>query len=80
MEDLQYIIGIGFSGSDLPRAILITFLFACFAKRDTNIWKMGLIALIIDRAIWPISAMAISGSDIHADLRVYRRTLHRVPR
>lgn len=66
MQDLQYIIGIGFSGADLPRALLITFLFACFAKKSTNIWKIGLIALVIDRAIWPITAMATSGADIHA--------------
>ena len=65
MEDLQYIIGIGFSGSDLGRAVLITFLFASFAKRDTNIWKISLIALIIDRVIWPITGLATSGAEIH---------------
>lgn len=66
MQDLQYIIGIGFSGADLPRAAILAFLFAMFAKRDTNIWKVGLLALLIDKVVWPIAAMGASGADIQA--------------
>jgi len=66
MQDLQYIIGIGFSGADLPRAIIMAFLFAMFAKKDTNIWKVGLLALLIDRLVWPIAAMSSSGADIQS--------------
>ncbi|MEX6633524.1 hypothetical protein [Hyphococcus lacteus] len=64
MEDLQYIVSIGFSGADLPRAVILTFLFAMFAKGETNIWKVGMLALLIDRTVWPIAAMGSSGADI----------------
>jgi len=66
MDDLQYIIGIGFSGADLPRAIILAFLFAMFAKKDTNIWKASLLALLIDRTVWPIAAMGAAGADIQS--------------
>ncbi len=66
MEDLQYIFGIGFSGSDIGRAVLLAFIFAMYAKKDTNIWRAGIIALAIDRTVWPITEMAISGSEIHS--------------
>lgn len=66
MQDLQYIIGIGFSGADLPRAVILAFLFAMFAKRNTNIWQVGLLALLIDRTVWPIAEMGASGADIQA--------------
>lgn len=66
MNDLQYIISIGYSGTDLPRAIILAFLFAMFAKKDTNLWKAGLLALLIDRTVWPIAAMGASGADIQS--------------
>jgi len=55
MEDLSYIVGIGFSGADLPRAVILAFLFAMFAQGNGNIWKIGLLALLIDRTVWPIA-------------------------
>ncbi|WDI30382.1 hypothetical protein PUV54_10470 [Hyphococcus flavus] len=66
MQDLQYIIGIGFSGADLPRAIILAFLFAMFAKGESNLWKVGLLALLIDRTVWPIAAMGSSGAEIQS--------------
>lgn len=66
MEDLQYIFGIGFSGADVGRAVLLAFIFAMYAKKESNLWRLALIALFIDRTIWPITAMAISGAEIHA--------------
>lgn len=66
MEDLNYIVGIGFSGADLPRAVILAFLFAMFAQGNTNIWKAGLLALLIDRTVWPIAAMGSSGADIQS--------------
>ena len=66
MQDLQYIIGIGFSGTDLARAIGLAFVFAMFAKKDTNMWRYALIALLIDRTVWPIGSMAVSGTEIQA--------------
>ncbi|MEO1252475.1 MAG: hypothetical protein AAFW81_09035 [Pseudomonadota bacterium] len=66
MEDLEYIIGIGFSGADMPRAVILAFLFAMFARKDTNVWAYGLFALLIDRTVWPIAAMGASGADIQS--------------
>lgn len=66
MQDLEYILGIGFSGADLPRAVILAFLFAMFANKDTNIWRMGLLALLIDRLVWPIASMGAAGADIQA--------------
>ena len=66
MEDLQYIVSIGFSGADLPRAIILAFLFAMFAQGNGNIWKVALLALLIDRTVWPIAAMGSSGADIQS--------------
>ena len=66
MEDLNYIIGIGFSGADLPRAVILAFLFAMFAQGNANIWKAGLLALLIDRTVWPIAAMGASGAELQS--------------
>ncbi len=66
MEDLNYIIGIGFSGADLPRAVILAFLFAMFAQGNANIWKVGLLALLIDRTVWPIAAMGSSGAELQS--------------
>lgn len=66
MEDLNYIIGIGFSGADLPRAVILAFLFAMFAQGNGNIWKAGLLALLIDRTVWPIAAMGASGAELQS--------------
>ena len=64
MEDLQYIIGIGYSASDLPFALGLAFLFAMFLKRDSNVWKFALIALVIDRVLIPIGMMGASGAGL----------------
>lgn len=66
MEDLNYIVGIGFSGADLPRAVILSFLFAMFAQANSNIWKAGLLALLIDRTVWPIAAMGASGAELQS--------------
>ena len=66
MEDLSYIVSIGFSGADLPRAAILAFLFAMFAQGNGNIWKIALLALLIDRLVWPIAAMGSSGADIQS--------------
>lgn len=66
MEDLNYIVGIGFSGADLPRAVILSFLFAMFAQGNANIWKAGLLALLIDRTVWPIAAMGASGAELQS--------------
>lgn len=66
MEDLQYIISLGFSGSDIPRAIGLAFFAAMITNRQSDVWITALFLLFIDRAVWPIAAMAFSGVEIHA--------------
>ena len=66
MDDLQYIVGIGFSGADIPRAVILAFLFAMFARKDTNVWTYSVFALLIDRTVWPIAAMGASGAEMSA--------------
>lgn len=66
MEDLEYILGIGFSGADMPRAVILAFVFAMFAKRDTNMWVYAVFALVIDRVVWPIASMGAAGADIQS--------------
>jgi hypothetical protein len=66
MEDLTYILGLGFSGADVWRAIIIAFFVAMIAGKKRSVWFMGLVALLADRIVWPIVGMALSGSDIQS--------------
>lgn len=65
MEDLNYIISLGFSGADVFPAILIAFLLAMFVRKDAPVWRMALFALVLDRVLWPIIGQAIAGAGIH---------------
>lgn len=62
MEDLQYIIGLGFSGADLPRAVILSFFVAMLLRKDANIWKIGLFVLFLDRILWPLVTLGASGA------------------
>lgn len=66
MEDLRHIIALGFSGSDVAQALLITFTIAIALKKRRSAWFLGAIALLIDRLVFPISGMAMAGADIHS--------------
>lgn len=66
MEDLKHIIALGFSGSDVGQALLITFTIAIILKRRRSAWFLGAVALLIDRIIFPIGGMAAAGADIHS--------------
>ncbi|MGE0409423.1 MAG: hypothetical protein AB7P23_09200 [Amphiplicatus sp.] len=66
MEDLSYIVGIGFSGADIARALIIAFFLAMLAGKKRNIWLVGLAALFLDRFVWPIVGMAVSGAGVHS--------------
>lgn len=65
MDDLQYILGIGFSGTDIARAFVLAFFLALVVGAKRSIWLLGLIALVIDRLVWPIAQQAGSGAGIH---------------
>ena len=62
MEDLSYIFSLGFSGADLPRAVIIAFLLAMLLAPKNSIWALGGFALIVDKFVWPIAAQAIAGA------------------
>lgn len=66
MEDLKHIIALGFSGSDVAQALLITFTIAIILKKRRSAWFLGAVALLIDRIAFPIGGMAAAGADIHS--------------
>ncbi len=66
MEDLQYIFNLGFSGSDVWRAVLLSFFGAMILNKNGSVWILGGWALAIDRVIWPVTAQALAGADIHS--------------
>jgi len=63
MQDLTYIISLGFSGSDLWRAVIIAFFAAMIVTKKRNVAVMGLWALVIDRLFWPLTGMWFGGAD-----------------
>lgn len=65
MDDLTYIIGLGFSGADLVRAVILAFFLAVIFGTRRSVWALGLIALALDKFVWPIAAQALSGAEIH---------------
>ncbi len=65
MEDLKYIVTLGFSGADVLPAVVIAFFLAMFVKKGSPVWSIALTALILDRFVWPIASQALSGADIH---------------
>lgn len=66
MEDLKEIIALGFSGTDVAQALFITFAIAILLKKRRSAWRLGAIALLIDRLVLPIGGMAMAGADIHS--------------
>jgi hypothetical protein len=66
MEDLRYIMGIGFSGADIWRALIVAFFCAMLLGKKRSVWFIAFVALIVDRLVWPVVAMAILGSDIQS--------------
>lgn len=64
MEDLKYIVTLGFSGADVLPAIVIAFFIAMFVKNGAPVWKVALLALGLDRFVWPIISQVLSGADI----------------
>lgn len=65
MKDLEYIVSLGFSGGDVWQAVALAFFLAMIASKDPGAWRLGLLALFIDRFVWPIAAQAAAGAEIH---------------
>ncbi len=66
MKDLEYIFSLGFSGTDIWRAVLLSFLLAMFVSKKRPLWMLAFWGLVIDRVIWPIGGQAAAGADIHS--------------
>ena len=66
MEDLNYIVGIGFSGADITRAVILAFFVAMLAGTKRSVWYVAAIALLLDRLAWPVISMATAGHDFNA--------------
>ena len=66
MEDLSYSVGLGFSGADIPRALIITFFMAMLFAPQHSMWKLGFAALAIDKIIWPLISLAAAGKGTDA--------------
>ncbi|MEO1015226.1 MAG: hypothetical protein AAFX08_08580 [Pseudomonadota bacterium] len=62
MEDLSYIVGLGFSGADIYRALIIAFFMAMLFAPQHSMWKLGFAALFIDKLVWPLTTQAIAGA------------------
>ncbi|GGD01973.1 hypothetical protein [Aquisalinus flavus] len=78
MQDLAYLFSIGFSGSDLTRALWIGLLFSLLASRRFPAWRVTIFAFVLDR-VWPFLAMSFAGAgnDIVFDSVI--ATILRVP-
>ncbi|MEL6360711.1 MAG: hypothetical protein AAFR21_06465 [Pseudomonadota bacterium] len=63
MEDLMYILELGFSGSDLSRAIILAFFIAIMFSHNRSIWTLGAGGLLIDRIMWPLVEQSLSGAE-----------------
>lgn len=66
MQDLKDIISLGFSGADIAPALIIAFTLAILPHKKRSSWFLGAIAILIDRLVWPITGMALAGSNIHS--------------
>ncbi len=66
MEDLSYIIGLGFSGSDIWRAVTIAFFAAMMVRKSRQVALTAAWALLVDRVIWPLLDMSFSGASSEA--------------
>lgn len=78
MQDLIYIFSLGFSGSDLVRALWIGLLASLLATRRFRPWKVGIFAFMVDR-IWPFYAMSLHGYEQDVISAAMMATLMNVP-
>lgn len=63
MQDLAYLFSIGFSGSDLVRALWLGLIASLFASRKLRAWKVTIFAFLIDQ-LWPFFAMRMAGAEM----------------
>lgn len=61
MQDLSYLFSIGFSGSDVARALWIGLVASLIASRKLKPWRVTLVAFALD-CIWPFIGMQLAGA------------------
>lgn len=62
MDDLITIINLGFSGSDVWRGVICAFFTAMLVNKRAGAWAMGIVALVIDRLVWPVTEQSLLGA------------------
>ncbi|MEM7740701.1 MAG: hypothetical protein AAF225_07860 [Pseudomonadota bacterium] len=60
MDALLYLLSLGFSGSDLTRALILVLLGSLFVSSRFLPWKMTLLLLAVDQ-LWPYYSMLRDG-------------------
>lgn len=60
MDDLNYILSLAFSGSDLTRALWLGFIGSLLCSSKIPPFRMWIIVMLIDRT-WPFLTMGFSG-------------------
>lgn len=60
MEEARYVLSLGFSGSDLVRAIILIAIGSLFVTSRFKPWKMVLFLFAIDQ-LWPYISMLLDG-------------------
>ena len=66
MQDLLTILELGFSGSDVWRAVICAFFTAMLVSKKAGAWAMGGVALLVDRLVWPVMEQAFAGATTKA--------------
>ncbi|MEM1409258.1 MAG: hypothetical protein AAGG79_00760 [Pseudomonadota bacterium] len=61
MEQLLYVLSLGFSGSDAARAAMLLLIGALFVTKRFRPWRMTLLLLFID-VVWPYAALTFQGA------------------
>jgi len=61
MDALLYLLSLGFSGTDLKRALGLVVLGSLFVSNRFAPWKMTLLLLVVDQ-LWPFVSVLRSGA------------------
>ena len=65
MSDLLYVLQMGFSGSDLQRALYLILGGSFFVSRRLRPWKVTA-ALLAGDAVWPYASMVMTDGSHHS--------------
>jgi len=78
MDDLAYILGLGFTPADAARAISIALFCSLFMRQYVESWRFAAIAFSTDR-VWAIVSMAFAGHDAGAVASAFFANIMAIP-